>query len=414
MLNRKFVFLQPEDRGYGLKSRDIPKGHIEIEKKQKNLIFKVFVENMKPMEYHIRLYSSTGDRIYLGVLLVEDMGKGAGEYTLDKSNAKNSTMEFDNFGIITIEEVEDVQKIKTPLIGWIQNEKFEYKKFQEIENKLENKKEFKKQKPMEEKIQPIEEVERVEEIQEEGQEKLLEEVEEVEEAKEVEREPIEEQEEQEEQEEKDDNIEKKEDTIIEKEKGFKNQKEEQESNEEMYMVDFEFVNFEEDKNIDREIRPPYYYINDNIKDLEKVVTPIEPFKIPMKQHKWWKITGYEKELEKFHLSFNNSFVPLTYPFMKFRNIGEVYAENYNHWIFGVTFKEDIQGNPIQYFVYGIPGRFCAQEQPFQGGTGYLYWHPVENTSRKKPTIGYWLLYVDAKSGDVVVPKPPTMPPLYKY
>src|SRR5699024_12504730 len=53
---RKFVFLSPQDKGYESVLGNPPKGHLEIERKKATLILKVFVENLKEMDYEVQLF----------------------------------------------------------------------------------------------------------------------------------------------------------------------------------------------------------------------------------------------------------------------------------------------------------------------------------------------------------------------
>ena len=99
-------------------------------------------------------------------------------------------------------------------------------------------------------------------------------------------------------------------------------------------------------------------------------------------------------------------MPMIYPFMNYKNIG-----NSKEWIFGFV-KETIDHKEmLKYFVFGIPGRFTMQDQPFKGSTGYLYWQSID-TQNQNP-MGYWLLYVDINTGKIVIPRRPVKPPLNK-
>jgi hypothetical protein len=50
------------------------------------------------------------------------------------------------------------------------------------------------------------------------------------------------------------------------------------------------------------------------------------------------------------------------------------------------------------------------EQPYEGMTGFVYWHPLQDKKGKKGDYGYWILHIDAKTGNVVMPRKPTPPP----
>lgn len=64
---------------------------------------------------------------------------------------------------------------------------------------------------------------------------------------------------------------------------------------------------------------------------------------------------------------------------------------------------DQEGTP-EYLVHGIPGRFNQEDQPQQGKTGYVYWH-LAAQQEEHPDLGYWLVYLDPKTNQVVFPEP---------
>ncbi len=105
---------------------------------------------------------------------------------------------------------------------------------------------------------------------------------------------------------------------------------------------------------------------------------IKPFECEMPGYKWWRID----------LSF----------------AGGVY----NYYLVGFYYEN----NNIRYLTYGMPGRFCIQEQPFGGMTGFVYWHPTSGNDRKFGEEGYWILHIDANTGRIAVPLIPTPPPLF--
>ena len=90
--------------------------------------------------------------------------------------------------------------------------------------------------------------------------------------------------------------------------------------------------------------------------------------------------------------------------MEYKNYGENYIQEYDELIFGWAVGRGAK-NKLGYFVYGIPGRFCIQEQPFQGTTGLLYLHPLAGHQRENGAMGYWLLNIDAQTGEVAFLKP---------
>ena len=51
---RKFVFLEPQDKGFEGTAGGAPKGHIEIERRGRGLSLRLFVENLKEMTYQVQ------------------------------------------------------------------------------------------------------------------------------------------------------------------------------------------------------------------------------------------------------------------------------------------------------------------------------------------------------------------------
>lgn len=65
---------------------------------------------------------------------------------------------------------------------------------------------------------------------------------------------------------------------------------------------------------------------------------------------------------------------------------------------------------LQYMVHGIPGRLLRSDQPDQGRTGYLYWHPYYGMEEQPGAVGYWLCYIDPMTNQFLTPMGVTIPP----
>ncbi len=490
---RKFVFLSPEDKGYESTIGKIPKGHIEIERKKDKLNFKVFVENLKEMEYQIQLFDSQDHCVILGYLSVGDNGKGQGEYHTNSGNVMGCGKHWDEFDIIVIRPIGKEHSRKTPLVAWLKGTKRQIplpRQEEGMSPQLEPIDQESSEEPLptsEKSIEEskVDEEKKMEQIVPEEQKEILEEeiVESVQQEQGVveeekgleerlgqseqdwqvpelsqisnspkELEPMEEETLEEETMEEEPVAEEtlEEEPVQEEitQEPFQEKQEfenlpigfypveppeapyEQETKsidgeasleEEEYLIDFnrdlneslEDELYEEYQEKDQKVNleSPYYYINENLDRIQNTFTQCIPFDPPLKNYKWWKITGQEESLEQFYLFFNGSFVPLTYPYMEYRNIGDIFIKKYNHRLFGMVFDEEYHKDRPRYYVYGIPGRLCIQDQPFQGNTGYLYWHPAKYYKNQKGSMGYWLLYVDTQTGALAVPKRPTIPPI---
>ncbi len=82
-----------------------------------------------------------------------------------------------------------------------------------------------------------------------------------------------------------------------------------------------------------------------------------------------------------------------------------FATQYRHFLFGA--KPDADGVACRYF-FAVPGRFVQEEQPDGGRSGFVYWQPVvgaspgvHNQNQTESGYGYWIVAVDAATGDIV-------------
>ena len=83
-----------------------------------------------------------------------------------------------------------------------------------------------------------------------------------------------------------------------------------------------------------------------------------------------------------------------------------YAQQYKHFLFGA--KPDSEGVATEYF-FAVPGRFAKEEQPDGGRSGFVYWQPVVGAPHERTSYGYWIVAVDAHTGDIVEVLPQRLP-----
>lgn len=76
-------------------------------------------------------------------------------------------------------------------------------------------------------------------------------------------------------------------------------------------------------------------------------------------------------------------------------------------ILGVQFDER---GEVRYMIHGLAGRNLLSDQPDAGQSGYRTFLPATGQSEAPIQWGYWLLYIDPKSGRVVEPSPETLRP----
>ena len=70
------------------------------------------------------------------------------------------------------------------------------------------------------------------------------------------------------------------------------------------------------------------------------------------------------------------------------------------YLFGIKYN---QNSGIRYYIYGIPGVYNTQAHMQMEAYGFLKWHPLKGESHIPGERGYWLAYVDAKTGVLADP-----------
>jgi len=153
----------------------------------------------------------------------------------------------------------------------------------------------------------------------------------------------------------------------------------------------------------------YKYVKDILKYYEK----IEPFEKNIKGYSWWKIPYDKQTMHRGFLPFFGYILSSHYfnPYIYYMNNCQNLMNKYGHYVFGVVYDKDMEP---KYYVYGVPGRYMYMDQPFQGMTGFVAWSPLEDKNPEQGDYGYWLLHIDAKTGNVVFPIKPTVPPMSRF
>jgi len=155
----------------------------------------------------------------------------------------------------------------------------------------------------------------------------------------------------------------------------------------------------------------YDMVHKYIKDMLKYSEEIEPFENNLNNCRWWKMSYSQQNMYRGFLPFFGYILNIYYynPYIFYMNNCDNLMDKYGHYIFGIC--NDDNKMP-KYYIYGVPGRYLYKEQPFRGMTGFVYWHPIEDKEPRRGDYGYWLLHIDAKTGNVVFPYKPTIPPMY--
>ena len=90
---------------------------------------------------------------------------------------------------------------------------------------------------------------------------------------------------------------------------------------------------------------------------------VQPFEQPEQDCRWWRINSYD-------------------------------------YLFGVKYRRN---GGIGYYIYGIPGIYHTQAQMQMEAYGFSKWRPLKGEGRIPGDSGYWLAYVDAKTGALANP-----------
>ncbi|TJX12964.1 hypothetical protein E9840_11305 [Tissierella creatinini] len=165
-----------------------------------------------------------------------------------------------------------------------------------------------------------------------------------------------------------------------------------ESNEEVIKISH--VDYEHNRRVIQRNQTTDYILN-----ILKYFPKEDPFKQNLKGYKWWRI-DFQDEAKGFLPYFNY----VTGGKQKLRKVYDSTTAKelmsiYSHYLFGMY----IQSDEVKYYIYGVPGGFYKDEHPYGGATGFNTWYSGNET------IGYWLLYVDSLTGDVIYPINPMTP-----
>jgi len=132
-----------------------------------------------------------------------------------------------------------------------------------------------------------------------------------------------------------------------------------------------------------------------LKDYKK----LDPLSVNIKSISWWKIPYDDRGVKNGFLPYYNQIISSYYPYPMSNRVTTCHSlmRKYGYYIFGI-YKEN---NDVKKFVYGVPGEFKRDEQPYKGVTGFKNW------SYKNKEIGgdygFWLAFVDSNTGDVTEP-----------
>lgn len=149
--NRFFIIFQEEDRGYGVGPDRPPTGYAKLETKNDKGKVTIYVQNLKPFEngeclYKCYLISHHDDKdhiAYLGIMNIDDLGRGESSWECSAENAFDSKIAIDKYNAAAlIVDREGMNAVVAPLVGYMSKEKFEWRsKIPAVKQKFEKLKE---------------------------------------------------------------------------------------------------------------------------------------------------------------------------------------------------------------------------------------------------------------------------------
>ncbi|WP_053954857.1 hypothetical protein [Inediibacterium massiliense] len=456
---RYFIILDHEDKGFQNKEGKMPKGYTKIETRNGKGVLNHYIENMKYFEDAEYMYKGyligTKNHICIenGTFMMDQDGKGELSWKFDPDNVDGKGHSITDFNVIAImakpREIE--KEVATPLVGFIDKKKVAFKHV--VEENQKKSSDLEKtpatqsiDKVKEETIVKEEKVETKEEDlykQDTEQKEVEEEKKDIEEKKDtVEKEDIKIEQNQEIYKESEE-IEKEE--VQNKDYPKDLQEEEKEEMEEKIMRNTQdndkenkqkveeysyhqriingFRRYEENEYAQEsnamkayDCKNPYEYyqqyfkmVSGYVENILKYYPIVEPFEKNMKNCTWWKIDCSQQTLYRNFLPFYGytNYMYTYIPYTPYTSACPPSIYKYKHYIFGIMKNEK---GEVAYYLYGVPGRFIKNEQPYEGKTGFVYWHSLEDKKAEKGDYGYWILHIDAKTGNAVVPPNKTIPP----
>nr|WP_312578423.1 hypothetical protein [Sedimentibacter sp.] len=139
---------------------------------------------------------------------------------------------------------------------------------------------------------------------------------------------------------------------------------------------------------------------ENLYNLLREYSKINPLSVDIKSMSWWKIPFDDRGVKNGFLPYYDQIISSYYPYPMSNRVTTCHSlmRKYGYYLFGIY--RDNNKN-IKKFVYGVPGEFKREEQPYKGITGFKNW------SYKNKEIngdyGFWLAFVDSNTGEVSEP-----------
>jgi hypothetical protein len=139
--------------------------------------------------------------------------------------------------------------------------------------------------------------------------------------------------------------------------------------------------------------------NESLYNALKDYKRTEPLSVKIKNFSWWYIPYDEMGIKNGFLPYYNQIVSSYYPYPMSNRVTTCNGlmKKYGHYIFGIYEEND----DIVKFIYGVPGEFTKEEQPYKGVTGFKNWSYSNKENNQEH--GYWLAFVNPRTGESTEP-----------
>lgn len=139
--------------------------------------------------------------------------------------------------------------------------------------------------------------------------------------------------------------------------------------------------------------------NESLYNALKDYKRTEPLSVKIKNFSWWYIPYDEMGIKNGFLPYYNQIVSSYYPYPMSNRVTTCNSlmKKYGHYIFGIYEDND----DIVKFIYGVPGEFTKEEQPYKGITGFKNWSYSNKDNNAEH--GYWLAFVNPRTGESTDP-----------
>ncbi len=131
---------------------------------------------------------------------------------------------------------------------------------------------------------------------------------------------------------------------------------------------------------------------DLISHLSKYEKQEQPFESGALDHHWWRLNDCSFIVNNPYATYQTTFLLYNFPVM---NV----IHRYGHFLFGI--KKDAQ-DQVKHISYAVPSRYGVDPHPLLQAQAYAMWVPMKEEKSFIGALGYWVVTLDANSGDIIV------------